>query len=203
MKKKYFILIFLIILFIFVCYLANVNDFGLDNMVNGVIRDITDVKTGIYKFFTFLGSGLFLAFICAFLLFIIKDNTCRLMIVSNLVIASVLSNFVLKFIFQRPRPLDMIVSASGYSFPSAHSFIAVAFYGLLIYYLYGSNISCKYKTLGIVLLSFVILGIGISRIYLGVHYPTDVIGGFVGGAIYLIVFIMVFNLVKGVCYEKK
>ena len=52
-KKKYFILIFLIILFMFVCYLANVNDFGFDNMINGVIRNVTDGKTSFYKILTF------------------------------------------------------------------------------------------------------------------------------------------------------
>ena len=202
-KKKYFILIFLIKIYFFVCYLANVNDFGFDNMINGVIRNVTDGKTSFYKILTFFGSGIFLSLCCVLLLIFVKDNSKRIMIVANLVIVSLFSNFVLKPIFHRDRPIDMIVSENGYSFPSSHAFIATAFYGLLIYFVYKSNLSCRIKILFISCLSLVIFGIGVSRVYLGVHYPTDVIGGFVGGVIYLICMLKLFYLVKGVDYEKK
>ena len=51
----------------FVCYLANVNDFGFDNMINGVIRNVTDGKTSFYKILTFFGSGIFLSLCCVLL----------------------------------------------------------------------------------------------------------------------------------------
>ena len=73
----------------------------------------------------------------------------------------------------------------------------------MIYFVYKSNLSCRIKILIISCLSLVIFGIGVSRVYLGVHYPTDVIGGFVGGVIYLICMLKLFYLVKGVDYEKK
>ena len=187
----------------FVCYLANVNDFGFDNMINGVIRNVTDGKTSFYKILTFFGSGIFLSLCCVLLFIFVKDNSKRIMIVANLIIVSLFSNFVLKPIFHRDRPIDMIVSENGYSFPSSHAFIATAFYGLLIYFVYKSNLSCRIKILIISCLSLVIFGIGVSRVYLGVHYPTDVIGGFVGGVIYLICMLKLFYLVKGVDYEKK
>lgn len=94
----------------------------------------------------------------------------------------------------------MIVNERGFSFPSGHSFVSITFYGFLIYLVYNSNYKSETKFILISLLLVLILMIGISRIYLGVHYPSDVIGGFVGGLAYLLIFI---EIIKGVNYEKK
>lgn len=94
----------------------------------------------------------------------------------------------------------MLVQEKGYSFPSGHSFVAVAFYGFLIYLIITSNWNKKVKIVSSLFLTVLILLIGISRIYLGVHYPSDVTAGFIGGTIYLIIFI---EIIKGVVYEKK
>ena len=101
-----------------------------------------------------------------------------------------LLNQALKFIIQRPRPTEFrIINESGYSFPSGHSMVSAAFYGFLIYLIY-KNVKNKYlKWSLITLLSLVILTIGISRIYLGVHYTSDVIAGFLISISYLIIFI--------------
>ena len=66
--------------------------------------------------------------------------------------------------------------------------------------MYNSNYKSETKFILISLLLVLIIMIGISRIYLGVHYPSDVIGGFVGGLAYLLIFI---EIIKGVNYEKK
>lgn len=65
---------------------------------------------------------------------------------------------------------------------------SLAFYGLLIYFIYKSNLNKKIKNLLIILLSILIILIGLSRIYLGVHYATDIISGFLLSTIFLIVF---------------
>ena len=81
-----------------------------------------------------------------------------------------------------------IIDESGYSFPSGHSIVSMAFYGFLIYLIY-KNIQNKYlKWILCIILSILIILIGISRIYLGVHYASDVIGGFCFSIGYLVIF---------------
>lgn len=201
-KKRYVLLFLLVIVFLLIVYLININN-SIDIMFNNIIRDITDSKTCFFKFITFLGGGIFLILLTTILFIIIKDKSIKVSIVLNLFISFLISNFLLKMIFKRERPMDMIISESGYSFPSCHAFVAVSFYGLLIYYIWKSNLSRMVKFVIAFLLTIIIILIGVSRVYLGVHYPTDVLGGFVGGIIYLIVFLEVFYRVKGVCYEKE
>ena len=94
----------------------------------------------------------------------------------------------MKHIFLRARPDAALhlVKQGGYSFPSGHSVTSVIFYGLLIYLL---NRHCKNEKLKKVLSAvcgFLALAIGPSRIYVGVHWPTDVLAGWcIGGAVLL------------------
>ena len=150
---------------------------------------ISDFVTPIAKNITHLGGAIFLITLSLILLLIIKNKKIGILIWLNLGI-SVLLNQALKFIIQRPRPTEFrIINESGYSFPSGHSMVSSAFYGFLIYLIY-KNIKNKYlKWSLITLLSLVILTIGISRIYLGVHYTSDVIAGFLISVSYLIIFI--------------
>jgi membrane-associated phospholipid phosphatase len=97
-----------------------------------------------------------------------------------------LFNKLLKGMIQRPRPdFNRLVEEAGYSFPSGHSMVSLVFYGMvgLICYMFVRN---QLPKLLIVLVTvMVVLLIGISRIYLGVHYPSDVLGGFIIGGIWL------------------
>ena len=105
-----------------------------------------------------------------------------------------LVNQIIKHIVRRPRPNVLrLVEESGYSFPSGHSMVSMAFYGIIIYLVY-KNVSNKYlKWTLIILLSLLILFIGFSRIYVGVHYFTDVASGFLLGLAYLIIYINIYN----------
>ena len=154
---------------------------------------ISDFATPIAKFITNFGGAIILI-VLAFMLFIfIKNKKIGVSIISNLAIITVL-NQLLKRIVQRPRPTEFrIVEESGYSFPSGHSMVSMAFYGYLIYLIY-KYVKNKYlKWISIILLSILICFIGISRIYLGVHYTSDVLGGFFISISYLIIYISAVN----------
>lgn len=154
---------------------------------------ISDFATPIAKFITNFGGPIFLSTVCIILFIIIKNKKIGLSIIMNIAIVTIL-NQLLKRILQRPRPTEFrIIEETGYSFPSGHSMVSMAFYGYLIYLIY-KYIKNKYvKWISIVLLSILICSIGISRIYLGVHYTSDVLGGFLISVSYLIIYIMFTN----------
>ncbi len=150
---------------------------------------ISDFVTPIAKFITNFGGAIFLSIATVMLFLFIKNKKIGLSIISNIVIIAVL-NQLLKRLLQRPRPTEFrIVEETGYSFPSGHSMVSMAFYGYLIYLIYR-YIKNKYvKWTLITILSILICLIGISRIYLGVHYTSDVLGGFLLSISYLVVYI--------------
>ncbi len=145
--------------------------------------------TPLFKLITWFGSATCLILSTIFLFLVIKNKKIGLVIGTNVVLVTIL-NQVLKFLLQRPRPTKYrIINEVGYSFPSGHSMVSMAFYGYLIYLVYN-NIKNKYlKTLLIIVLSLLIIMIGISRIYLGVHYTSDVCAGFLISISYLIIYI--------------
>ena len=154
---------------------------------------IKDNITPIMKVITFYGGAIFLVSLTILLFIIIKNKKIGILIGTNLVTITLL-NQLFKFILQRPRPTEYgIINEVGYSFPSGHSMVSMAFYGLLIYFIY-KYVKNKYvKAILIILLSLLIIMIGISRIYLGVHYTSDVIAGFLFSLSYLIIYIKISN----------
>lgn len=149
---------------------------------------ITDATTPIAKFVTNFGGAVCLIMISIILLVLIKNKKIGTSIIINLGTITIL-NVLLKGILQRPRPIEYrIINESGYSFPSGHSMVSMAFYGYLIYliYKYIKNKYLKYTL--ITILSALIIIIGTSRIYLGVHYTSDVIAGFLISISYLVVY---------------
>lgn len=154
---------------------------------------ISDFITPIAKVITNFGGAICLIPLSILLLFVIKNKKIGLSIVTNLGIVAGL-NFLLKNILQRPRPTEFrIIDQAGYSFPSGHSMVSMAFYGYLIYliYRYVKNRYVKWSL--ITILSILIVTIGVSRIYLGVHYTSDVIAGFLVSISYLIIYTSIIN----------
>ena len=154
---------------------------------------ISDFVTPIAKFITNFGGAIFLIILTIVLFLVIKNKKIGASIFFNLVIVTIL-NQLLKNILQRPRPTEFrIIEETGYSFPSGHSMTSMAFYGYLIYLIY-KYVKNKYvKWISIVLLGILICSIGISRIYLGVHYTSDVLGGFLISGSYLVIYISAVN----------
>lgn len=154
---------------------------------------ISDFATPIAKFITNFGGAIFLIIATIILFILIKNKKIGFSIISNLVIVTIL-NQLLKNILQRPRPNEFrIIEETGYSFPSGHSMVSMAFYGYLIYLIYRYVKNKYVKWALIVLLSILICTIGISRIYLGVHYTSDVLGGFLISISYLVIYISAVN----------
>ena len=95
----------------------------------------------------------------------------------------------LKLVVNRPRPTPDLVhvfqTESGNSFPSGHAFFAIAFWGLLAYFAYTRLQRRSLRLLALSGLVMIILWIGVSRVYLGAHWPSDVLGGYILGALFL------------------
>ena len=152
-----------------------------------------NVSTPIAKFITNFGGAIFVISLTTILFFVIKDKKIGISIITNLGIVTIL-NQIIKFIMQRPRPTEFrIIEETGYSFPSGHSMISMAFYGYLIYLIYKYINNKHLKRTLIIILSVLICIIGVSRIYLGVHYTSDVLGGFLISFAYLIIYIELVN----------
>ena len=149
--------------------------------------------TPIMKLITFFGGATCLIGLTIILFITIKNKKIGLLIGTNLIVITIL-NQIFKFILQRPRPTEnRIINENGYSFPSGHSMISMAFYGFLIYLIYKYVKNKKLKYISITLISVLIIFIGISRIYLGVHYTSDVLAGFLFSISYLIIYVLIAN----------
>lgn len=157
---------------------------------------INDTTLPIAKFITNLGGVWFLISLTAISFItciVLKRKLIGAFIVLNIMISSGL-NQILKHIVQRPRPTEYrLIDETGYSFPSGHSMVSAAFYGLFIYLIF-KNVKNKYiKWISIITLSILIILIGGSRIYLGVHYTSDVLAGFFISISYLIIYTSIIN----------
>jgi len=147
-----------------------------------------NVLTVILKTITNLASAFFLIVMCVISFAVVKNKKYGICITSNLILVTAI-NLILKNIVERPRPNEFrIIDETGYSFPSGHSMASMAFYGLLIYFAYRYIENKKIRTVICTVLSLLIPLIGFSRIYLGVHYTSDVIAGFLVSTVYLILF---------------
>lgn len=159
-----------------------------------------DIMPYIAKAITNLGGAIFLIVLTVAIIVFMKKDKIELSIALNLIIAPII-NSSLKNILQRPRPTEYrLIDETGYSFPSGHSMVSMAFYGFLIYLIFKYIKNKKIKIISIILLSILILLIGISRIYLGVHYTSDVLGGYLLAISYLIIYT---SLIKKFLEEEK
>ena len=199
MKKfNIFIVVLCLILFSVICYgVLSYDSLVIDTKVYSFIADniMSDGITSVLKVITELGGVAFI--VLAGVLIFMFCKKIRRFVTFDLVGVTVI-NQAIKHIVRRPRPSVLrLVEEDGYSFPSGHSMVSMAFYGIIIYLVY-KNVTNKYlKWTLITLLSLLVLSIGFSRIYVGVHYFTDVVGGFLLGLAYLIIYINIYNKKAG------
>lgn len=179
MKKKIFLIGVLLTIFILITALVLTNN--TSNFDDNIYNIVYSLRSNFFDFFfksiTICANTLTIICLVILLLLIIKDKFRYVLGIS--VISSVLSNQLLKHIFMRPRPDHIrLIKQGGYSYPSGHSMISIAVYGFLIYYVYHKVKNKTLKIVLITLLTILIILIGLSRIYLGVHYPSDILGGY-------------------------
>ncbi len=145
---------------------------------------------------SFFASFEGLIIVLFFLVFLLKSNKKRTFLFLDL-LGSGLIVYLTKNIFIRERPIIGQMTLKDYSFPSGHSFFAVSFYGFLLYLLLKDK-NVKHRKLKIGILSFLIITIPLSRLVLGVHYLTDILGGITLGLAYLFALLMLYesNFIK-------
>jgi membrane-associated phospholipid phosphatase len=162
---------------------------------------INDRNNEIIVFLTTFGNHKFLIIanlvLIAYFLFVRKHRWYSIKIPA-VALSSILVLSLLKNLFNRPRPLiPLLEPAVGLSFPSGHAMSSVTFYGLLIYFIWRKKEMPRLRRVLIVsFLVIFILAIGISRVYLRVHYASDVIAGFCVGAIWLIIAIYAIDKIQ-------
>lgn len=161
---------------------------------------ISDTLTPILKVITQFGGVILMIVWAIASLVLITNKRIAVSVVSNLVLIALLNN-ILKLIVHRARPTGFrLVEETGYSFPSGHSMVSMAFYGYLIYLIYKNVKNKKLRWTLMACFSLLIFMIGMSRIYLGVHYTSDVFAGFLFSLGYLVVYI---KFTDPIVFQKK
>ncbi|HZK55533.1 MAG TPA: phosphatase PAP2 family protein [Desulfosporosinus sp.] len=169
------------------------NELGtFDRVVGELIRGFaTPSLTRVAIILTNFGSAYIeialMIVVGAFLFFRFK-HTWETVLLTISLSGAWLLNTILKALFHRARPdIVHLVTAGGYSFPSGHAMVAASFYGVIGYILWLNlrNHSKSSWYIVVITLAF-IMGIGMSRIYLGVHFASDVIAGYAAGAVWAI-----------------
>ncbi len=166
------------------------NESGFDASAFTAINEITDpATTKLMLLFTFFGSTKFLfpAYSVLALLFLFRlRNRFHSISVAVVGLSSIGLLYLLKNIFRRHRPPEPLTSnVIGYSYPSGHSFSSFTFCGLLIYIIWKTNLSLMLKWIISIFLFLFAFMIAFSRVYLHVHYASDVLAGFLLSVIWL------------------
>lgn len=190
-KISIFTIVSCLVLFGLIAILVATNNISwFDKAVYSIVsKMICKPMTVFFKAITMLCETELVLIILALLIIFMKNKKRASYIVVNTGLC-VLLNQLVKRIFLRARPFGIaLITQGGYSFPSGHSMIALAFYGLLIYIIQNSSLDKIKKVISTIILGLLIFLIGLSRIYLGVHFASDVLGGFALSLAYLVLFI--------------
>ncbi|HEX6192910.1 MAG TPA: phosphatase PAP2 family protein [Chitinophagaceae bacterium] len=158
---------------------------------------VSPATNRLMLFITLLGKHQFLIpanLLLIFYFLFINAQTWFSIRVAAIALSSLALMFILKYLFRRKRPLSPLLKAArGLSFPSGHAIMAVTFFGTIIFIIRHSVENDFFRVVIIVLLVILIILIGFSRVYLRVHYASDVIAGFVIGILWLIISLAVLD----------
>ena len=196
--KENFIYMILLILLIFSFIMLFSSSFynnieTIDLKIFKIISNIINDKlTFIYKLFTILGD-LYIPIILIVCIFIFNRNKWYFYILSASYFTSAIVTYISKLLVSRQRPLVALIDIpNSFSFPSGHTLTSMVFY-LILCYLLTIKSSLKIKIVSFILMGLVVLSIAFSRIYLGVHYFSDVMGGLIIGTLIIVLLVNIIN----------
>ncbi|XRG80394.1 phosphatase PAP2 family protein [Rossellomorea sp. GAMAL-10_SWC] len=187
---------------------SNHSIYHFDSTVINFIQGLeSPAITSFMKIITFLGSSVFIILLSISILYFlykVLNHRSELILFVAALIGSNILCVLLKLFFHRARPdLHRLIEISGYSFPSGHATNAMTVYGILTFILWRNIRTKSGRSLLIITSLIMILLIGISRIYLGVHFPSDVIAGYFTGGFWISTAIWYYQRYKERQYERK
>ncbi|PEO00723.1 phosphoesterase [Bacillus cereus] len=163
----------------------------MDTYVRGLVKGLqTESSLTFFSYFTKLGSAIGIAatLVISLLVFWKKRYYAAMIVYPMGILITHLVNKGIKEIVKRERPsLNKALDALGYSFPSGHAMLSIMTFGFLAYIIAANLKSIAGKCVITILMGIVILSIGLSRVILNVHYPTDILAGYCVGGILLVI----------------
>ncbi|WP_129111087.1 phosphatase PAP2 family protein [Bacillus toyonensis] len=197
MKKKlhqYEVMCIILLLTVFSIIAWRVHAGGvtvMDTYVRGLVKGLqTESSLTFFSYFTKLGSaiGIVTILIISLLVFWQKRYYAAMIVYPMGILITHLVNKGIKEIVKRERPsLNEALDALGYSFPSGHAMLSIMTFGFLAYIIAANLKSVTGKYVITILMGILIVSIGLSRVILNVHYPTDILAGYCVGGILLII----------------
>ncbi|WP_339149734.1 phosphatase PAP2 family protein [Sutcliffiella sp. BMC8] len=175
--------------------------FTFDSVIMDYFQSVESVTlTNVFKMITETGSIWWITVTSCFtvlFLWLKKRDVLGVLFFILAVAGGGIFIFVLKYFFQRERPsLAPEYDGNGYSFPSGHALGSFILYGFIIYLIGREKRYFKVRVLAIALLSLLIISVGLSRVYLQVHFPSDILAGYAVGLIWLICCIFSMEMMK-------
>lgn len=186
----------IIALAIFIFLLVSVvqgNDLSIDRLGAVWAENRTIFINNFFEIFTHMGSIYFMIAVTVFILIFDKNRHRGISVALILAIVGLL-NVIVKYSVLRDRPDYGLIEETGMSFPSAHAMISMGFYGYLIYLAQGAKRGLRIFLTTSMSISIFLLGV--SRVYLGVHYVSDVVAGWCLGFVTLVILIALCEFAK-------
>lgn len=176
--------------------------FFFDDAVSTFFYSIRNpLLTALMRSFSFMGMDfIILSSLFIPIYFLWKHQKARAFLFIVMIGMGAVLSVLLKLVFLRDRPtLDPLAIENTYSFPSGHSMNSFIFFFTLAYFYYHTSKNEQKSIYIFVLASFLVIMVGVSRIYLGVHYPSDIVGGFLAGILWLL---FIFIVTKTISFHK-
>lgn len=164
--------------------------YRLDRTIHSTVRTLRHPGlTNFFTFFTIIGTpvGLFLIALITSVFLYFRHRYRWIAYLAFTGTGGGILNLQLKSLFERERPslAEALREASGYSFPSGHAMGAIVVLGAIAYLIWRGTSPWRWRSLGLAVLGSTVLAIAASRIYLGVHWISDIAAGLIAGLLWL------------------